>query len=575
MNTHPDDASIQLADLAERYWQHHLYESPVTGMDHGHPDATSVFMREGLADYARRRETMSRLIHELGGIDALKLSQQDAVTHALLGRQLDLEFRLDLLDEHLRPTLFPFGPDMVAPFAAGRTTLSTAAQARQYVQRLSSIAATFTDILERLREGMTRGHQLPRSLLAPVRANIKAQIAQPPAESIWMAPFAGLPASVADREVLRSSAMSLLEDSVYPAYAAFEDGIAQLYEVASRGSIACRETPGGEAYYRCLVERHTSLTLSPEEIHQIGLDELVRLSARMTEVAGEAGFGGNVQALRAHLQTHPRFVLGSADQVKQHIEVLSKRIDRLVPQYFGKVPRATYGVESIPLALSAQMPPAYAQPAPANRSTSGIHWVSSLPERCPTYMHVPLALHEAWPGHLMHIALLEEMSDLPNFRRYGFDNYTAYIEGWALYCEGLGEEMGLYKDPFDLAGRLMMDSWRAARLVIDTGIHWMGWPRQRAIDFLLSHSTMTSHAAAAEVDRYIGMPGQALAYKLGELTIRRLRSQAEQVLGNSFVLRQFHDVLVAAGPVTLPVLETFVHQWLRDKSVQAGMTTHE
>ncbi len=570
VNLRPDDTSIQLADFAERYWQHYLHESPVTGIDHGHLDATSVFMREGLADYARRRETRNRLIHELGGIDASKLNKKDSVTHALLERQLNLDSRLDLLDEHLRPTLFPFGPDMVPPFAAGKTTLSTAAQAEQYVQRLSSIAVTFTDILERLREGTTRGHKLPHSLLAPIRANIKAQIAQPPAQSVWMAPFEGLPAFVADGEALRASALSVLENSVYPAYAAFAHEIAQLYELASRESIACRETPGGEAYYRCLIERHTSLALSPEEIHQIGQDELASLSVRMTEVARAAGFGGDVQALRVHLQSHSRFVLGSAAQVKQHIEVLSKRIDRLIPQYFGTVPRATYGVESIPPELSAQMPPAYAQPAPANRTASGIHWVSSLPERCPTYMHVPLALHEAWPGHLMHIALLEEMSDLPNFRRYGFDNYTAYIEGWALYCEGLGEEMGLYSDSFDLAGRLMMDSWRAARLVIDTGIHWMGWPRQRAIDFLLGHSTLTPGAAAAEVDRYIGMPGQALAYKLGERSIRHLRSKAEQMLGGSFELRHFHDVLVAAGPVTLPVLEAFVQEWLLSKSVQTG-----
>ncbi len=575
MNPSPDNAAIQLADLAEDYWQQSLHEAPVLGMDHGHPDARSVFMREGLEDYARRTDTRQRLTREFERIEASSLNSQDAVTHALLGRQLTLESQFDAMEEHLRPALFPFGPESVAPFAAGKTTLSTAAEAEQYVRRLSSLAGSFTAVLERLRLGAARDHRLPQALMMPIRANIKAQVAQAPAASIWMAPFARLPASVSDGEALRASALKVLEGSVFPAYVQFESGIARLYATASRESIACRETPDGEAYYRCLVERHTSLALSPAEIHQIGLDELARLSARMTEVAREAGFGGDVQALRAHLQTHSRFVLGSAEQVKQHIEVLSKRIDRLVPQYFGTVPRATYGVESIPLALSEQMPPAYAQPAPANRTASGIHWVSSLPDRCPTYMHVPLALHEAWPGHLMHIALLEEMSDLPNFRRYGFDNYTAYIEGWALYCEGLGEEMGLYSDCFDLAGRLMMDSWRAARLVVDTGIHWMGWPRQRAIDFLLSHSTMNPDAAAAEVDRYIGMPGQALAYKLGELAIRRLRSQAEQVLGNAFVLRHFHDVLVAAGPVTLPVLETFVHEWLQSKSVQTGMTAHE
>jgi len=571
MNLSPNNSSSDLAELAEDYWQQSLYEEPVAGLDHGHPDATSVFMREGLDDYERRSNTRHRLAATFGRIDASNLSGQDGVTHALLGRQLSLESQLDALEAHLRPELFPFGPDGVAPYAASRTTLSTASDAEQYIQRLSSIAGSFTAILERLREGRARGHRLPQVLIARVLANIKAQVAQAPAASNWMAPFARLPASVPGGEALRAKALNVLEGSVYPAYAEFEAGIAQLCATSSRDSIGCRDTPDGEAYYRCLVERHTSVALSPEEIHQIGLDELAQLSTRMTEVARAAGFGGDgTQALRRHLQTEPRFVLGSADELRQRIEVLSKRIDRLVPQYFGTVPRSTYGVESIPLELSAQMPPAYAQPAPANRTASGVHWVSSLPERCPTYLHVPLALHEAWPGHLMHIALLEEQTDLPKFRRYGFGNYTAYIEGWALYCEGLGEEMGLYDDKFDLAGRLMMDAWRSARLVIDTGIHWMGWSRERAIDFLLQHNTMTPEAAAAEVDRYIGMPGQALAYKLGELSIRRLRANAESALGGSFVLRHFHDVLVAAGPVTLPVLETFVRQWIQGNAVHSA-----
>ena len=560
-----------LANVAEDYWQQYLYEEPVTGLDHGHPDATSAFMREGLEDYARRRDTRHRLAQAVGRIDASNLSGQDGVTHALLSRQLGLESQLDALEAHLRPDLFPFGPESVAPYAATKTTLSTAADAEHYIQRLSSLAGSFTAILERLREGTARGHGLPQVLMARVLANIRGQVARAPAASSWMTPFARLPASVRGGEALEAAAINVLEGSVYPAYAAFEAGIARLYATSSRDSIACRETPDGEAYYRCLVERHTSLALSPEEIHQIGLEELAQLSTRMTGVARAAGFGGDgAPALRKHLQTDPRFVLGSADELRQRIEVLSKRIDRLVPQYFGTVPRATYGVECIPPELSTQMPPAYAQPAPANRTASGIHWVSSLPERCPTYMHVPLALHEAWPGHLMHIALLEEQTGLPSFRRYGFGNYTAYIEGWALYCEGLGEEMGLYGDSFDLAGRLMMDAWRSARLVIDTGIHWMGWSRERAIDFLLSHHTLAPDAAAAEVDRYIGMPGQALAYKLGELTIRRLRAQAEQALGGSFVLRHFHDALVAAGPVTLPVLEAFVQEWIRGKAFRSA-----
>jgi len=568
MSTISKDASA-LASLAEAYWQQNLHDFPYIGFEHGHPDSSSTLMRESMNDYAQRTRARKQFEHRLSQLNAQDLHGQDRLTYGMLARQFRLDAQLEELEDHLRPNIFPFGPEGLGPMVAAQTALHGVKDANSYLERLRSLPRSLEEIVERLRVGVAHGHSLPTVLLDRVIGNIKAHIAREPAESAWMAPFKSLPADSKDAAALRDSALLFLRQGLYPAYIEYERSISRLY-AGGTDSIACRDTPNGEAYYRCLIEKHTSLTLSPEEIHQIGLDELASISKRMQRVADTSGFDGSVSRLRDHLQSDPSFILASPKALKERMEVLSKRIDRLVPEFFGTVPRSTYGVESIGLELSAQMPPAYAQPAPANRTSSGIHWITSLPARCPTYMHVPLALHEAWPGHLMHIALLEEIADLPNFRRFGALNYTSYIEGWALYCEGLGEEMGLYEDPFDLFGRLSMDAWRAARLVIDTGIHWMGWSREKSIAFLLEHNAMPPEAAAAEVDRYIGMPGQALAYKLGQLAISRLRATAQKSFGESFVLRDFHDRLVAAGPVTLPVLDEFVTQW-----IEAGSTHFE
>jgi uncharacterized protein (DUF885 family) len=228
----------------------------------------------------------------------------------------------------------------------------------------------------------------------------------------------------------------------------------------------------------------------------------------------------------------------------------------------------TYGVQSIPESVAHGMPPAYAQPNPADRTSSGVHWVTSIPAMCPQYLHIPLALHEAWPGHLMHVALIQEQTHLPAFRRYGALGYSACLEGWALYCERLGEEMGLYDTPQKRYGPIEMEMWRAVRLVVDTGLHARNWTRRQAIDFAAGHLALPLATIEAEVDRYIAMPAQALAYQLGNLRFRSMRKKAELRLGERLRLRDFHDALMACGPVTLPILEELMLDWI-DKQAAA------
>jgi uncharacterized protein (DUF885 family) len=279
-------------------------------------------------------------------------------------------------------------------------------------------------------------------------------------------------------------------------------------------------------------------------------------------VAAQAGYADNVAGYRRFLTQDPQFFAASAEALRERVQIVSKSIDGKIPSFFGRLPRITYGVQSIPAPASERMPPAYAQPNPADGSTAGIYWISSLPAKAPSYLHVPLALHEGWPGHLMHIALMQEMTELPAFRRANFTKYSACLEGWALYCETLGIDMGLYETPHQHYGRLDMEMWRACRLAVDTGIHIKGWSRERAIDYMLAHLSLSRVTIEGEVDRYIAMPAQALGYQIGNLKFRELRARAEQQLGGRFDIRAYHDQLMAAGPVTLPVLEEVVDDWL-------------
>jgi len=249
--------------------------------------------------------------------------------------------------------------------------------------------------------------------------------------------------------------------------------------------------------------------------------------------------------------------------LRESIEVLCKRIDRRIPDFFSRIPRITYGVDSMPEAISARMPPAYAQPSPADGSAAGVFWISGLPAKAPSYLHPALVVHEAWPGHLMHLALLNEQRDLPAFRRYGAVKYTACVEGWALYCEGLGVEMGVYTTPHQHYGRLEMELWRAVRLVVDTGIHAQGWSRERAIDYMAGLLTLSRDTIEGEVDRYAALPAQALGYQIGNLKLRELRQRAETRLGTRFSHRDFHEAVMTAGAVTLPVLDDLVEDWLQ------------
>ena len=558
----------QLADLAERYWRFECEETPLTAALANEPLPDATLFRESARDWARRDGRAAELLEVLSAIDEGALAGQDRATHRLLRRELDAVRSHYAVQAHLRPWLFPLGPDFLAVYWANATSIGNAADATRYLERLRTLPAFWRDIEANLAVGVAGGLGWPRPVLACALAGARAGLAGAAGTSPFLGPFhrsaAKAQPAVADAA---AQAEQIVEAELRPAQQAYVDALEHLHATA-RESLSCGDTNGGRDYYRAMVRHFTTTAIEPDAVHELGLAEVKRIGVEIEAVAGEAGYAGDVAGYRHFLSTDPQFVSSSAEALRETMESLCKRIDRQIPKFFGRIPRITYGLESIPEAASPAMPPAYAQPSPADGSAAGVFWVSGLPAKCPSYLHVPIAVHEAWPGHLMHIALIQEATGLPTFRRHGAVKYTACVEGWALYCESLAEDMGLYVTPHQHYGRLEMELWRAVRLVVDTGIHWHGWSRQQAIEYMSGHLTLAPETLSGEVDRYAGMPGQALGYQIGNLAMRGLRSRAEATLGASFTHRGFHDAVTGAGAVTLPVLEGLLEEWLAGQAAE-------
>ena len=554
-----------LADLAARYWRFLCHELPMTAVMAGEATSDAVLYRESPADYDRRYRVAGEMLAELNGIASSALTAQDRATYQLLRYELENTRRLHEVAAHHRPVLFPAGPAYSTAYFANSATVTDGGSAERYVDRLATLPAYLDDLQDALRAGQAMGMRYPRLVLECTVGSLRA-LTGPVDAQPWLKP---LERSVAaDKEAIRRQtdrARACVASELTPAIDAFSRFLEGPLADGARDTVACSDAPQGREFYRALVRHFTTTALSPDEVHELGRSEVERLEGEIAAVAAEAGYAGDLAAYR-HFLSSDTFILPSKEALREQIEILSKRIDARIPAFFGRIPRITYGVDTIPEAVAVRMPPAYAQPNPADRSAPGIHWITSLQNRCPSYLHVSLALHEAWPGHLMHIALIQEADGLPAFRRHGALRYLACLEGWAVYCESLGVDMGLYQTPHQRYGRLESETWRAVRLVVDTGIHWRGWSRQRAIDYMASHLALPLATIQGEVDRYIGWPGQALVYQIGNLHLRAIRQRAEQQLGSRFDQRAFHDAVTAAGAVTLPVLTDLMDDWLTRQS---------
>jgi uncharacterized protein (DUF885 family) len=557
-------ASQTLAALAERYWAFECHALPLSAVLAGQPPADAVLFRESAADHQRRDHDAAQLLQRAEQIDAGPLSAQERATVALIRRELAGLRAQHAVDSWQRPWLFPAGPDFTAMFWANSTSVGDAAAGALYVDRLAGLPGYLRDVQSNIETGHARGYRYPRVVLHSAVANTRGILGAPPEASAWLSPFKRSPAAAQPAVLAQADrALGVVREALMPALQAWSDFLEGLVARGARESLSCVDGPAGAAYYRTWVRHFTSTTEDADEVHALGLAEVARLEREIEAVARDAGYGSDVPGYRAFLASDAQFIAPSRDALRESIEALCKRVDRRIPEFFGLIPRITYGVQSIPDAVSARMPPAYAQPSPADGTSAGIFWISGLPSKAPSYLHPALVVHEAWPGHLMHLALLNEQTELPAFRRCGAVKYTACVEGWALYCEMLGVEMGMYTTPHEHYGRLEMQMWRAVRLVVDTGIHWYRWNREQAVAYMAERLSLSRETIEGEVDRYAALPAQALGYQIGGLKFGELRQRAEAQLGARFKHRDFHAAVMNAGAVTLPVLDDLVSDWLQ------------
>lgn len=563
-------SATALHALAERYWRFRCDEYPMGAILAGEQPGSDALLRDAPEDHQRRADWAAAALAELAAVDPDGLSSQDGSTLALLRGELTALVDLVANRAHLRPSLYPLGPDFMLNSWASSTNLATAEDARRFVDRLAKIPDALDGVQRSLAEGCAQGLRYPRLVVDRAIAVARAQSAMAVEQTPVFGPLHRVASRGAAFAALVEEGRTTIVERALPAFAGYAQFLETVLRPAAREDLACTRDLTGDAHYRFLIRAFTTTDMAPDAIHRLGLAEVARIEAAMVAVAGEAGFEGDLPGFRRSLTTDNGQVLESAEALREAIEILSKRIDARIPEFFGHLPRTTYGVRSIPEQIAAAMPPAYAQPNPADNSAAGIHWITSIPAKLPRYSHLPIALHEAWPGHLMHLALIQELDELPAFRRNGAMHYSVCLEGWALYSEGLGEDMGLYDTPEKRYGRLEMEMWRAVRLVVDTGLHSQDWSRQQAIDYFRANMAMPAETVEAEVDRYVGLPAQALSYQLGNLKFRELRARAEARLGGRFDIRAFHAALVSPGAVSLTVLEKTIDDWIEHHAAEAA-----
>lgn len=568
------DAGSQASEQVERLhrifreaWAEDLSHDPLLASRMGIRDHDRLLPDVSEEARERRREVLEARLDRLGGVDGQALPREERINFEIFRRLTRDEIREIEFRAHLMPftTFVPFYASL--PDMQDFMPLETVEGYRDYLGRLREIPRLMDQYIGLMRTGLREGVTIPKVVLEGVVPDLEGQLVDDPGASRFFEPFLQMPASIppSERDRLEQQGREAVREAVVPAYRAFRDFMAEEYVPGTRTGIAASDLPRGDAFYRHRVRRYTTLDVTPDEVHQRGLAEVARIRREMEQVMEEAAFEGDFAGFLEFLRTDPRFYAESAEELLQAYALVLKRMDGALPRLFGTLPRIPYGLREIPAYMAPRMTTAFYRPPAGDGSTAGYYYVNTwdLPSR-PLYEVEALSFHEAVPGHHLQNALALELGELPEFRRIA--GFTAFGEGWALYAERLGLEAGFYQDPYSNFGRLSYEMWRALRLVVDTGIHWKGWTRQRAIDYMAENSALTLHNVRSEVDRYISWPGQALGYKMGELAIRDLRARAEKRLGDGFDLRAFHDVVLGSGEVPLEILTDNVEAWIEGRA---------
>ncbi|MFZ3008375.1 MAG: DUF885 family protein [Phenylobacterium sp.] len=558
-----------LNTLVADYEAYALADDPITSGGEGDRAALSRLPDVTPAADAARTKALKTFQARLAAIDAAGLSQDARLNRAFLAWTLDRQVRSLAFDEARMPFNSDGGFHSTLGYLAATTPVRSAADARAWIDRLNAIPAYYAANIANARRGVTSGFTQPRSTNDQVLARAREMLAAPVETDVLLTPLQTLPASIpaSEQAALRAQATAIVRDRVRPAQRDFVTFLETEYLPASRKSLAARSLPDGARYYGWLASDHTTTALTPDEIHAAGLAEVARIRTEMDGVIAETGFKGDFRAFLAVLRSDPRFYATSREDLLEKASRIAKRIDDKLPGWFATLPRLTYGVRPVPADIEANYTTGrYFSGSPAQGVAGGYMVNTAKLDQRPLYELPALTLHEAVPGHHLQIALSQELQGVPAFRRNA--GVTAFTEGWGLYAEKLGGEMGVYQDPYERFGRLSYEMWRACRLVADTGIHWKGWSLDQARACFTDNTALSPLNIEVELARYVSWPGQALAYKVGEMKIVQLRTRAQAKLGDRFDIRRFHDAVLLAGPLPLDLLEKRIDLWVATTRAQ-------
>jgi len=555
-----------LHTLCDRFFDYSMTEFPETATFVGWPGCHGKWTDCSFEAIARREIALKNFLEALASIAPADLPVSEQINHALLKHEL-LEWQQSIsFKSHYMPVNQMDGVHLDVQRIISIMPTDTVEQYQNILERLEGVPLLIDQNIELLKKGLELGITPPQLTLRDVPQQVLNQISPDPIQSILFQPFRSFSNSLSslEKEVLVEKAKKVLQHKVFPAFNKFYTFLVQDYIPGCRTTLGLSDLPNGKAWYAYRVRSSTTTQLTPEEIHEIGMKEVKRIRQAMKQIVDEISFNGSLDDFVLYLKEDPVFYFKDRESLLTAYRDIVKRIESALPQLFGKLPHLPFEIIPVPSHSEKSQPAAYYMPGSVKAGRPGYFYLNAYDlKRRPKWEMETLTLHEAIPGHHLQISLAQEMDELPNFRKYS--NYTAYVEGWGLYSESLGKELGLYQNPYFQFGRLTFEMLRAVRLVVDTGLHALGWSRQQAIDFFKTYVGINEHEIITEIDRYLVMPGQALAYKIGERKIKELRALASQTLGENFDIRAFHDEILGNGALPLDILENHMKKWMQNR----------
>lgn len=543
----------QLSQLFDEIWEWQVETDPLSATFYGDYRYNDRLPSFRLEDIEQQAEKNAEFVQRLQQINAEQLSESDEINRKIMLQLLDEKLQSFHFNMHLMPISQIHGFHVYLPELPNYTVFRTLNDYEMYITRLQKIPQYIAEHIELMRVGLQKGCTVPKVALSSCQKSISTQMNQKVQENPLFQPFTKIPTTITNGEQITELGLQAIQ-KIQQSYQEFLQFLSEEYIANTRETIGISAIPNGKACYEFLVKSQTTLDVTPQQVHETGLREVERIKTEMLEILKKVNFNGNLEQFCKFLHSDEKFYAKSEKQLLAEVSFILKTMDGKLPQLFSHLPRTPYGIKKVPEQVAPRMPTAYYMPAPGDGHGAGFYFVNTYNlESRPLYELEALSLHEAVPGHHLQIAIQQELSELPKFRR--FARFLGFLEGWALYSEKLGKEVGFYEDPYSDFGRLSFEMWRACRLVVDTGLHYFDWSRQQAIDYLSSHSSLTKHNITVEVDRYISLPGQAVSYKMGELKVSAMRKFAEEELQDKFCIRAFHHVFLKEGAIPLNILE--------------------